>query len=126
MKKHITFLTFLWADGPSGSVLESFLKGLCLQSPIYEAEDRRFDGLLQLQMQKAEKLLSAITDRRRRMRQKQSKKYNQELSQELVDRYERYRKILKDLTLMSDSFMRAVLKNPKCTEEVLRIILNKN
>ena len=60
------------------------------------------------------------------MRQKQSKKYNQELAQELVDRYERYREILKDLTLMSDSFMRAVLKNPKCTEEVLRIILNKN
>lgn len=27
---------------------------------------------------------------------------------------------------MSDSFMRAVLKNPKCTEEVLRIILNKD
>ena len=177
MKKHITFLTFLWADGPSGSVLESFLKGLCLQSPIYEAEDRRFDGLLQLQMQKAEKLLSAITDRRRRMRQKQSKEnsrkhhqksspavkreaeslsistntieknekarlesritsgmsysvsekeYDKKLAQELVDRYERYRKILKDLTLMSDSFMRAVLKNPKCTEEVLRIILNKN
>ena len=60
------------------------------------------------------------------MRQKQSKKYNQELAQELEDSYERYRKILKDLTLMSDSFMRAVLKNPKCTEEVLRIILNKN
>ena len=60
------------------------------------------------------------------MRQKQSKKYNQELAQELEDRYERYREILKDLTLMSDSFMRAVLKNPKCTEEVLRIILNKN
>ena len=37
------------------------------------------------------------------MRQKQSKKYNQELAQELVDRYERYREILKDLTLMSDS-----------------------
>ena len=128
-------------------------------------------------MQKAEKLLSAITDRRRRMRQKQSKEnsrkhhqksspavkreaetlpifsnttdksqsgrlefqrtssmsysisekeYDKELDRELEDRYERYREILKDLTLMSDSFMRAVLKNPKCTEEVLRIILNKN
>ena len=54
------------------------------------------------------------------------KEYDKKLAQELVDRYERYRKILKDLTLMSDSFMRAVLKNPKCTEEVLRIILNKN
>ena len=49
-----------------------------------------------------------------------------ESDRELEDRFERYREILKDLTLMSDSFMRAVLKNPKCTEEVLRIILNKD
>ena len=54
------------------------------------------------------------------------KEYDKELERELEDRYERYREILKELTLMSDSFMRAVLKNPKCTEEVLRIILNKN
>lgn len=54
------------------------------------------------------------------------KEYDKGLERELEDRYERYREILKDLTLMSDSFMRAVLKNPKCTEEVLRIILNKN
>ena len=77
------------------------------------------------------------------MRQKQSKKNSrkqeqrsspvvkyevelkQELDQELEGRYERYRDILKDLTLMSDSFMRAVLKNPECTEEVLRTILSK-
>ena len=49
----------------------------------------------------------------------------QGLDQELEERYERYRDVLKDLTLMSDSFMRAVLKNPKCTEEVLRTILSK-
>ena len=49
----------------------------------------------------------------------------EELDQELEGRYERYRDILKDLTLMSDSFMRAVLKNPECTEEVLRTILSK-
>ena len=54
------------------------------------------------------------------------KKYDKELERELEERFERYREILKDLTLMSDSFMRAVLKNPKCTEEVLRIILNKD
>ena len=77
------------------------------------------------------------------MRQKQSKKgsrkqeqrsnpvvkyeaeLKQELDQELEGRYERYRDVLKDLTLMSDSFMRAVLKNPECTEEVLRTILSK-
>ena len=57
------------------------MKGLCLQSPIYEAEDRRFKGLLQLQMQKAEKLLSAITDRRRKMRQKQSKENSRKYHQ---------------------------------------------
>ena len=50
---------------------------------------------------------------------------DQELDQELEERYERYRDVLKDLTLMSDSFMRAVLKNPECTEEVLRTILSK-
>ena len=49
----------------------------------------------------------------------------EELDQELEERYERYRDILKDLTLMSDSFMRAVLKNPECTEEILRTILSK-
>ena len=49
----------------------------------------------------------------------------EELDQELEERYERYRDILKDLTLMSDSFMRAVLKNSECTEEVLRTILSK-
>ena len=49
----------------------------------------------------------------------------QGLDQELEERYERYRDVLKDLTLMSDSFMRAVLKNPECTEEVLRTILSK-
>ena len=54
------------------------------------------------------------------------KESDQEWERELEDRFERYREILKDLTLMSDSFMRAVLKNPKCTEEVLRIILNKD
>ena len=54
------------------------------------------------------------------------KESEQEWDRELEDRFERYREILKDLTLMSDSFMRAVLKNPKCTEEVLRIILNKD
>ena len=54
------------------------------------------------------------------------KESDQEWDRELEDRFERYREILKDLTLMSDSFMRAVLKNPKCTEEVLRIILNKD
>ena len=54
------------------------------------------------------------------------KESDQELDRELEYRFKRYREILKDLTLMSDSFMRAVLKNPKCTEEVLRIILNKD
>ena len=49
----------------------------------------------------------------------------EELDQELEERYERYRDVLKALTLMSDSFMRAVLKNPECTEEILRTILSK-
>ena len=40
-------------------------------------------------------------------------------SNELEIRYERYRGILKNLTLMSDVFMRNVFKERACTEYVL-------
>ena len=40
-------------------------------------------------------------------------------------RYEKYKGILKEFTLMSDIFMRNVFKNRKCTEHVLRIIMNR-
>ena len=39
--------------------------------------------------------------------------------------YERYKDFLKDLTIMSDVFMRNVFKKRECTEYVLQVIMNK-
>ena len=44
---------------------------------------------------------------------------------ELEERYERYRGILKELTIMSDIFMRNVLKKRECIEYILQVIMNK-
>ena len=44
-------------------------------------------------------------------------------TEELETRYERYKGILKDLTIMSDVFMRNVFKKRECIEHVLRIIM---
>lgn len=41
-------------------------------------------------------------------------------------RYEKYKNILKDLTLMSDIFMRNVFKKQECTEYVLQVIMGKS
>lgn len=43
----------------------------------------------------------------------------------LKARYERNKRILKDLTIMSDIFMRNVFKKRACTEYILRVILNQ-
>lgn len=40
-------------------------------------------------------------------------------------RYERYKHILKDLTIMHDVFMRNVFKKIECTEYVLQVIMEK-
>lgn len=44
---------------------------------------------------------------------------------ELEARYERYKGVLKNLTLMSDVFMRNVFKKRECTEYVLQVIMEK-
>ena len=44
---------------------------------------------------------------------------------ELEIRYEKYKRILAGLTIMSDIFMRNVLKKRECTEYILRIIMDK-
>ena len=46
-------------------------------------------------------------------------------TEELETRYERYKGILKDLTIMSDVFMRNVFKKRECTEYVLQVIMEK-
>lgn len=46
-------------------------------------------------------------------------------SGELEARYKRYKDILKNLTIMSDVFMRNVLKKRECTEYVLQVIMDK-
>lgn len=43
----------------------------------------------------------------------------------LEARYKRYKSILKDLTIMSDVFMRNVFKKRECTEYVLQVIMGK-
>lgn len=43
----------------------------------------------------------------------------------LEARYRRYRSILKDLTIMSDVFMRNILKQKACTEYILQVILER-
>ena len=45
--------------------------------------------------------------------------------EELRAHYDRYRAVLSELTLMSDAFMRNVLKVTACAEYVLQVILGK-
>ena len=49
----------------------------------------------------------------------------EEVNKELEERYERYRAVLQNLTLMSDVFMRNVLKKKECTEHILRTVLGE-
>ena len=46
-------------------------------------------------------------------------------TEELEARYERYKGILEELTVMNDVFMRNVFKKRECTEYVLQVIMNK-
>ena len=43
----------------------------------------------------------------------------------LSERYERYREILKDLTIMQDIFMRSVFQKRACVEYVLRVLFDR-
>lgn len=47
------------------------------------------------------------------------------MEEKMEEHYERYRRVIADLTMMSDIFMRNVLKQPDCVQEVLRIILGE-
>ena len=40
-------------------------------------------------------------------------------------RYKRYKRTLKELTIMSDAFMRNVFKKQECTEYLLRVIMEE-
>ncbi len=46
-------------------------------------------------------------------------------NKELKLRYEKYKGVLNELTLMSDMFMRNVFKKPECTEYVLQIVMDR-
>ena len=46
-------------------------------------------------------------------------------SEGLEERYERYKGILKNLTIMNDVFMRNVFKKRECTEYVLQVIMGE-
>lgn len=47
------------------------------------------------------------------------------MDHELETRYEKYKGILKNLTIMSDVFMRNVFKQRECTEYVLQVIMGR-
>ena len=47
------------------------------------------------------------------------------LNSDLDSRYEKYKGIIKNFTLMSDIFMRNVFKKRECLEYVLQIIMEK-
>lgn len=49
----------------------------------------------------------------------------EQISGELQLHYGKYREIIKGLTMMSDAFMRNVLKQTECAEYVLRVIMDK-
>ena len=51
---------------------------------------------------------------------------NMNIQEGIEERYQRYRKILKNFTIMDDTFMRNVFKKRECVETVLRIILGQN
>lgn len=56
----------------------------------------------------------------------QNKSVPMELKDEQLEgRYEKYREILKNLTIMSDVFMRNVLKKKECMEYVIQTILDE-
>ena len=45
--------------------------------------------------------------------------------EELENRYQRYREIIKNFTLLSDTFMRNVFKHIECVEYVLQVIMGR-
>ena len=47
------------------------------------------------------------------------------LNSDLESRYEKYKGIIKNFTLMSDIFMRNVFKKRECLEYVLQVIMEK-
>ena len=47
------------------------------------------------------------------------------LNSDLESRYEKYKGIIKNFTLMSDIFMRNVFKKRECLEYVLQVIMKK-
>ncbi len=50
---------------------------------------------------------------------------HKKIDNQLDARYEKYKGILKDLTMMNDVFMRNVFKKQECTEYVLQVIMGR-
>ena len=47
------------------------------------------------------------------------------LGESMDERYGRYRKIIRDFTLMSDTFMRNVCREKDCVEHILQVIMGQ-
>ena len=50
---------------------------------------------------------------------------HKKIDNQLDARYEKYKVILKNLTMMDDVFMRNVFKKQECTEYVLQVIMGR-
>ena len=59
------------------------------------------------------------------MKSRNNKKTARNKSEPLPAHYERYREIIRGFTMMSDTFMRNVLKKRECAEYVIRVIMGQ-
>lgn len=69
-----------------------------------------------------------VAEKRAQIKKKEGKltQKNEKSHQDMEERYQIYREILKNFTIMSDAFMRNVLKEKACTEYILQVIMGES
>ena len=69
-----------------------------------------------------------MAEKRTQTKKKEGKltQKNKKSHQDMEERRQIYRKILKNFTIMSDAFMRNVLKEKACTEYILQVIMEES
>ena len=69
-----------------------------------------------------------MAEKRAQIKKKEGKltQKNEKSHQDMEERHQIYREILKNFTIMSDAFMRNVLKEKACTEYILQVIMGES
>ncbi len=69
-----------------------------------------------------------VAEKRTQTKKKEGKltQKNKKSHQDMEERHQIYREILKNFTIMSDAFMRNVLKEKACTEYILQVIMEES